>query len=176
MCAVSLWRRTWKLETLTLIFPPCLGPLVMACASAQSPDATRSHPAHVLDDQARMPPPEPAKGDDELDQDTKDQIKAALKRAGELAATCNRSSQTNIQGEGTVTVTIDGSVGRFTDATMTEPFAGTPVEDCIKQAFVQEYALKFEGKLELPYTLKLEPGTAVDPKKDPKKKPGPPKK
>ena len=42
---------------------------------------------------------------------------------------------------------------------MTEPFAGTAVEPCIKQAFVQEYALKFDGKLELPYTLKLEPGT-----------------
>jgi hypothetical protein len=154
-----------------------LGLSVVACASAQSPDDDEiAIPLTSSTIEARMPPPEEQKDPDELDQDTKDQIKAALKRAGELAATCNKSSQTNIQGEGTVTVTIDGSIGRFTDATMSEPFAGTAVEDCIKQAFVQEYALKFKGKLELPYTLKLEPGTAVDPKKDPKKKPGPPPK
>lgn len=155
-----------------------LGLSFVACASAQSPDDDEiAIPLTSSTIEARMPPPEEKKSDDDLDQDTKDQIKAALKRAGELAATCNKSSQTNIQGEGTVTVTIDGAIGRFTDAVMSEPFAGTPVEDCIKQAFVQEYALKFKGKLELPYTLKLEPGTAVDPKKDPKKKPGtPPKK
>ena len=159
------------------LFSSILGLSFVACASAQSPDDDEiAIPLTSSTIEARMPPPEPVKGDDELDQDTKDQIKAALKRAGELAATCNKSSQTNIQGEGTVTVTIDGGIGRFTDATMSEPFAGTPVEDCIKQAFVQEYALKFKGKLELPYTLKLEPGTAVDPKKDPKKKPGPPPK
>ena len=159
------------------IFPAALGLAVVACASAQSPDDDEiAIPLTSSTIEAKMPPPEEKKSDDDLDQDTKDQIKAALKRAGELAATCNKSSQTNIQGEGTVTVTIDGAIGRFTDAVMSEPFAGTAVEDCIKQAFVQEYALKFKGKLELPYTLKLEPGTAAPPKKDPKKPGTPPKK
>lgn len=159
------------------ILPAALGLAVVACASAQSPDDDDiAIPLTSSTIEAKMPPPEEKKSDDDLDQDTKDQIKAALKRAGELAATCNKSSQTNIQGEGTVTVTIDGGTGRFTDAVMSEPFAGTPVEDCIKQAFVQEYALKFKGKLELPYTLKLEPGTATPPKKDPKKPGTPPKK
>jgi hypothetical protein len=157
--------------------PAALGLVLVACAGAQSPDDDEiSIPLTSSTIEAKAPPPEPVKGDDELDQDTKDQIKGALKRAGELAATCNRSAQTNIVGEGTIDVTIDGGTGRFTDATMGAPFAGTPVEDCIKQAFVQEYALKFNGKLSLPYQLKLEPGTAVDPKKDPKKKPGPPPK
>ena len=115
------------------VFSLFLGLSFVACASAQSPDDDEiAIPLTSSTIEARMPPPEPAKAEGELDDATKDQIKAALKRAGELAATCNKSSQTNIQGEGTITVTIDGAIGRFTDATMTEPFAGTAVEPCIK--------------------------------------------
>ncbi len=146
---------------------------LVACASAQQPDDDEiSIPLTSSTIEAKAPPPMPAENEDELDADTKQQIKDALKRGGEAAAQCNFVAKTNIQGEGQVDVVIDGSVGKFVDATMGPPFAGTPVEDCIKQAFTQEYALKFKGKLTLPYSVKLVPAKeAVDPKKKgPKKK------
>ena len=52
---------------------------------------------------------------------------------------------------------------------MGAPFAGTPIEDCIKRAFIDEVLVPFEGELTVPYMVKIEAKAAVDPKKDPKK-------
>ena len=51
---------------------------------------------------------------------------------------------------------FDGQKGRVTDVLVGPPFAGTPVESCVKRAFVGEIVLPFDGEpLEVPYTVKL---------------------
>jgi hypothetical protein len=95
-----------------------------------------------------------------LDDDQRDQIKVALRRGGEKAAQCNAVTGANVTGEGEVQVVFDGKLGRSTDATMGSPFAGTPVEACVKRAFVGEIVLPFEGQLTVPTTVKVLPGKA----------------
>jgi len=95
-----------------------------------------------------------------LDDDQRDQIKVALRRGGEKAAQCNAVTGANVTGEGEVQVVFDGKLGRCTDATMGSPFAGTPVEACVKRAFVGEIVLPFEGQLTVPTTVKVLPGKA----------------
>jgi hypothetical protein len=95
-----------------------------------------------------------------LDDDQREQIKVALRRGGEKASQCNAVTGANVLGEGEVTVVFDGKIGRSTDATMGSPFAGTPVEACIKRAFVNEIVLPFDGPLSVPTTVKLQAGKA----------------
>lgn len=150
--------------------PIALLALVVGCAGSQPKDDDEiAIPLTSSTVEAKAPPPIEEKPADELNQDTKDQIKVALRRGGEKAAECNKVSKSNVVGTGTVDVVVDGAIGKVTDATVGAPFAGTAVEECIKRAFINEYALTFNGKLTIPYEVKLE-GTAVDPKKDPKKK------
>lgn len=156
----------WTLTTLSLAF----GLVVVGCASAQQPDDDEiSIPLTSSTIEAKAPPPEEPKKEGELDEDTKEQIKVALRRGGEKAQECNKVAKANIVGEGEVIVVIDGQIGKVVDAKVGAPFAGTVVEACIKRSFIDEYALTFEGKLELPYKVTLT-GAPKDPKKDPKKK------
>ena len=142
---------------------------LVACGAKQTPeDDDIAIPLTSSTIEAKAPPPieEPKEG--ELDEDTKEQIKVALRRGGEKAQECPKVTKANISGEGEVLVIIDGKIGKVVDAKVGAPFAGTAVEACIKRSFIDEYALTFEGKLELPYKVTLK-GLA-DPKKDPKKK------
>jgi hypothetical protein len=116
--------------------------------------------------------------DDPLTEDQKAQMEIALRRGGEKAANCAAVVPDSKTGEGEVKVTFDGKKGRAVEVTVGAPWAGTPVESCIKRSFVGEIIVPFEGELEVPYTVKLTRAEAVDPKakgkdpkaKDPKKK------
>lgn len=113
--------------------------------------------------------------DDALTPDQRAQMEIALRRGGEKAAQCINVAADAKPGEGEVKVLFDGKIGKATDATVGPPWAGSPlVESCIKRSFIGEFVVPFDGKLEVPYTVKLvkkeDPGAAKDAKKDPKKK------
>lgn len=122
------------------------------------------------------PPVAPPAEDQGLNTAQKEQLEIALRRGGEKSAHCVDVVADAPRGEGEVKVTFDGKKGRAVDATVGPPFAGTPVESCIKRSFVGEIVVPFEGELEVPYTIKLPPKAGEDPKakdpkaKDPKKK------
>ncbi|MFO0549237.1 MAG: hypothetical protein U0271_12670 [Polyangiaceae bacterium] len=110
---------------------------------------------------------------DELNDDQKEQMKIALRRGGDKAKECNKVTGASVSGEGEVQVVFDGEVGKVVDAIVGPPFAGTAIEGCIKRSFIDEYALRFNGKLTVPYNVKIEAPAGPppkDPKKDPKKK------
>ncbi|WP_437966099.1 hypothetical protein WMF04_41790 [Sorangium sp. So ce260] len=91
-----------------------------------------------------------------LNADQKKQMEIALRRGGDKAANCAEVVPNAPTGEGEVKVVFDGQKGRVTDVLVGPPFAGTPVESCVKRAFVGEIVLPFEGEpLEVPYTVKL---------------------
>ncbi|WP_437810296.1 hypothetical protein [Sorangium sp. So ce1078] len=91
-----------------------------------------------------------------LNADQKKQMEIALRRGGDKAANCAEVVPSAPTGEGEVKVVFDGQKGRVTDVLVGPPFAGTPVEACVKRAFVGEIVLPFEGEpLEVPYTVKL---------------------
>lgn len=144
---------------------------VVACGGAQKDDElpltdveTKGTPPPIVEE----PKGEGDAGD--LNDAQKEQIKVALRRGGEKAAECNKVSGTAISGEGEVQVVLDGKKGYVVDATVGAPFAGTPIEDCIKRAFIDEVLVPFEGQLTVPYTIKIDAKAPADPKKDPKKK------
>jgi hypothetical protein len=101
------------------------------------------------------PPPEKKTGVDALSADQKKQLEIALKRGGEGSAHCPDVVEGTKSGEGDVKVTYDGSSGRVSEVVVPPPWAGTPAESCIKKAFSKEVVMPFEGKLEVPYTIKL---------------------
>jgi len=157
------------------LFAPILALVVAAgCAGTQQTEDDIAIPLTSSTIQTKAPPPVEVKKDGELDEDTKEQIKVALRRGGEKAQECNKAANSNVVGEGEVEVVVNGKQGKVIDAVVGAPFAGTPVETCIKNSFIGEFALVFEGELRIPYAIKLAGKAAVDPKKDPKK--GPPKK
>jgi hypothetical protein len=102
-----------------------------------------------------------AKGD-ELTDENKKQMEDALRRGGNKAAQCASVVPDAARGEGDVKVTFDGKVGRIVETQVGPPWAGTPVESCIKHAFVGEYSLRFDGSLEVPYTVRLGPKAEPD--------------
>ncbi len=158
-------RSTFK-NILALLLP-CV---VIGCAGTPPPDDDEiSIPLTDTTVTAKAPPPIETAAPGEISQETKDQIKVALRRGGEKSAQCNKAANANVVGEGTVDVLVDGKIGKVIDATVGAPFAGTAVEECIKRAFINEYALPFEGQLTIPYSITLTANTAA-PKKDPKKK------
>jgi len=148
--------------------------LLAACGAKENADPDYvAVPLTSSTIEAKAPPPEPTKKEGELSEDTQAQIKVALRRGGEKAAQCNKVTNSNVVGEGDVDVTVDGKIGKVIDAKVGAPFAGTTVEACIKRAFIDEYALTFEGQLNIPYKVTLEANKmAPDPnaKKGPKKK------
>jgi hypothetical protein len=145
----------------------------VGCGSAQQEDELPLTDVPVT---GTAPPPEETPSESggaaDLNDAQKEQIKVALRRGGEKAAECNKVTGSNVSGEGEVQVVLDGKKGYVVDATVGAPFAGTPVEDCIKRAFIDEVLVPFEGQLTVPYQVKLEAKAAApDPKKkDPKKK------
>jgi hypothetical protein len=143
--------------------------LVSACSTPPPKDEDDiSIPLADTTVTAKAPPPVETSSPDEISQDTKDQIKVALRRGGEKAAQCNKAANANVVGEGQVEVVVDGKAGKVVDAIVGAPFAGTPVENCIKRSFVGEYALTFSGQLTIPYSVKLAPNSSAAP--PPKKK------
>ncbi len=124
------------------------------------------------------PPTDPQPSDSgaagDLNEAQKEQIKVALRRGGEKAAECNKVTGSAVSGEGEIQVVLDGKKGYVVGAEVGAPFAGSPIEDCIKRAFIDEVLVPFDGTLTVPYTVKIEAkAPAKDPKKDPK---GPKKK
>lgn len=115
--------------------------------------------------------PEDHSATGQMNDDQKDMIKVALRRGGDKAKNCNTVTNSNVTGEGDVQVVFDGKMGKVVEAQIGAPFAGTDVEACLKQSFVDEIVLPFEGKLTVPYTVKLEPNKNLPPpgtKKKPK--------
>jgi hypothetical protein len=111
------------------------------------------------------PPPE-AGG--KLNKEQEDQMLVVLKRGGDKAARCPEVAD-GPTGEGEVQVLFDGQKGRVTDAVVGAPFAGTPIESCIKRAFIGEIVLPFAGEPKsVPYTVKL-PDKKAAPAPDKKK-------
>jgi hypothetical protein len=150
--------------------------VALACSGAQKEDEL---PLTDVETTGRPPPTEETpsgEGDaSDLNDAQKEQIKVALRRGGEKAAECNKVTGSSVTGEGEVQVVLDGKKGYVVDATVGAPFAGTPIEDCIKRGFIDEVLVPFDGTLTVPYTIKIEAkAPAADPKKDPKK--APPKK
>lgn len=97
---------------------------------------------------------EPAK----LNDDQEKQIAIALSRGEKKAANCSQVVDNAPTGEGAVKVKFDGKIGKAVDAEVLEPFAGTPVETCIKRSFIGEYCLPFEGEpLVRKHSIKLPP-------------------
>ena len=93
-----------------------------------------------------------------LNEDQEKQISIALTRGEKKAANCSQVVENSPTGEGAVKVTFDGKIGKATDAEVLPPFAGTPVETCIKRSFVGEFCLPFEGEpIVRKHTIKLPP-------------------
>ena len=94
---------------------------------------------------------------------------AVVDAAALLDANCATVVENGPTGEGPVSVTFDGKIGKITDVEVGAPFAGTPVEQCIKRSFIGEYCLPFEGDPKVvKYTVNL-PAKAA-PAAPPKKK------
>ncbi|MFT3774855.1 MAG: hypothetical protein QM820_56625 [Minicystis sp.] len=153
-------------------------PLLVGCGAGTPEANTEATAAPTVAATDMQPPPlKPAeKGsskDDPLTEDQKAQMEVALRRGGVKAANCISVAADAKAGEGEVTVVFDGKIGKATDVIVGPPWAGTPlVESCLKRAFIGEYIVPFEGKLEVPYTVKLGKTDApADPKKDAKKDP-----
>lgn len=93
-----------------------------------------------------------------LNADQEKQISIALTRGEKKAANCSQVVENAPTGEGAVKVTFDGKIGKATDAEVLAPFAGTPVETCIKRSFIGEYCLPFEGEpIVRKHAIKLPP-------------------
>jgi hypothetical protein len=89
------------------------------------------------------------------DEQTK-QIEVVLLRGQAKASNCSTVVPDAPSGEGEVELTLDGKIGKITEASVGAPFAGSPVEMCIKRSFVGEYILPFEGDQKvIKYKVKL---------------------
>jgi hypothetical protein len=138
---------------------------VLGCGGA--PSAPQDPVEALLAAPSATPSAEPAAapaaskkkgGDDggDLNEDQEKQMEIALRRGGEKAANCANVVQGAPGGSGEVRVLFDGQKGRVTDVTVGPPWVGTPVEPCIKRAFVGEIVMPFDGEpREVPYTIKV---------------------
>lgn len=109
-------------------------------------------------------PTEPAK----LNEEQIAQMTVALKRGQTKAANCATVVENGPTGEGPVSVTFDGKIGKITEVEVGAPFAGTPVEQCIKRSFIGEYCLPFEGDpkvVQYKVNLPAKAAAATPPKK-----------
>lgn len=169
---------------------PLLGISQIGCGgeAASEGDGTRTALDEFRVENTAKPviPVPDKKSTEDFSPEQQEQFKVALRRGGEKAANCAKVVEDGPRGAGSVKVVFDGKVGRVTDVHVDPPYAGTGLEQCIKNAFLHEYSVPFEGKLEVPFDIKLppradEPADAKKPKgkgaapapagKDPKKKP-----
>jgi hypothetical protein len=105
-----------------------------------------------------------------LNKDQEAQIAVALRRGRDKAAQCPDVVPNAPTGDANVKVTFDGKKGRSVDASVDAPFAGTPIEACIKRAFIDEIVLPFDGgNLDRSTTVKIAAKGAPAPDKKPKK-------
>lgn len=90
--------------------------------------------------------------------DQKAQMQVALRRGGAKASQCVNVVANAPRAEGEVKVKFDGQIGRAVDVEVPPVFSQTPrLEDCIKNAFMHEYVMRFDGELIVPFSLKLAP-------------------
>jgi hypothetical protein len=156
-----------------------LVPLVLACAGTQPKEGevpagdgsgeTSGDDTGSSKPSKYTPPPESGG----LNDTQKEQMMVVLKRGARTAENCTATVTDGKGGEGDIKVLFDGQKGKISDVTVGMPWAGTPMEVCIKQSFTVEYIVPFDGDpLEVPYTIKIpeKAGPAVDPKKPGKKK------
>jgi len=109
-------------------------------------------------------------GASDLNEGQKEQMMIALRRGGDKAGNCGAVVADAKTGKGEVEVTFDGTKGRITDVAVGAPWAGTPVEQCIKRAFIGEIVLPFDGDPKaVPYTVEIVDKKAA-PTTPPKKK------
>ena len=131
-------------------------------------DSSASTPTGTGDSSA------PASGDSgggRLNKDQEGMIAVALRRGRDKAMNCSEVVPNSPSGDANVKVTFDGKKGRSVDASVDAPFAGTPIEACIKRAFIGEIVLPFDGgNLDRSTTVKIaaKSAPAADSKK-PKK-------
>lgn len=93
-----------------------------------------------------------------LTAEQKEQVAIALKRGGQKAARCPEAIGVAFSGEGEVKVVFDGKIGKIADAILGAPFAGSPVANCIRRAFIGEYVLPFDAEaIQVPYHVALPP-------------------
>ncbi|MCK6590778.1 MAG: hypothetical protein HUU21_36140 [Polyangiaceae bacterium] len=151
-----------------------------ACAGAppkqqgdgnEFPQPTKTEPTETTGETGESTgeaPPEESGG---LNEEQKKQMEIALRRGGDKAAQCPTSTgiEDVPRGKGEVKVVFDGQKGRVTEVTVGPPWAGGPIESCIKRSFIGEIVLPFDGDpLEVPYTIELPPvrvGTSPGKKK-----------
>lgn len=98
-----------------------------------------------------------------LSRDQRVQIEIAMRRGRMKAENCPRTVGVDAPfAEVAVTVVANGTKGRFTDATVGEPAAGSALESCIRRAFIGEIIVPFEGEaLSLRCTIRLAPKEAL---------------
>ncbi|UQA62299.1 hypothetical protein [Polyangium aurulentum] len=95
-------------------------------------------------------------GDPGFNEEQTKQIEIALRRGQTKASNCSTVVPDAPSGEGEVELTLDGKIGKITEASVGAPFAGSPVETCIKRSFIGEYILPFEGDQKvIKYKVKL---------------------
>lgn len=93
-----------------------------------------------------------------LNEEQKKKIDIALKRGAQKAARCPEAIGVVFSGEGEVKVVFNGSMGKISDAILGAPFAGSPVANCIRRAFIGEYVLPFDAEaIQIPYHVVLPP-------------------
>jgi hypothetical protein len=154
-------------EQLSVAFVAAIGLALVGCNTpppkqpgqenefTQPTKPTPETPSETGSGDTQPPPAEKSGG---LNEDQKKQMEIALHRGGDKAAQCPVSSgiEDAPRGKGEVAVTFDGQKGRITEVTVGAPWAGTPIESCIKRSFVGEIVLPFDGDpLEVPYTVEL---------------------
>jgi hypothetical protein len=116
----------------------------------------------------------PAGGDSSggrLNKDQEGMIAIALRRGRDKAVQCADVVPNSPSGDANVKVTFDGKKASSVDASVDAPFAGTPIEACIKRAFIGEIVVPFDGgNIDRSTTVKIATKSApADPKKPPKK-------
>lgn len=175
----------WARSLLALV------PFVIACSGSQPNPDTPANGETSTADPAWKDPTEETKWSDKPSPDTsgskgssgsgesgglnatqREQMEIVLKRGAKKAENCSESVPDGKGGAGEVQVLFDGVKGRITEVTVGAPWAGTPMESCIKRSFVGEIIVPFEGDpLEVPYDIKIpeKKGAAPDPKKPGKK-------
>ncbi len=163
-----------QLQSLRALLP-VLALVVVGCSGAQPKQSSDENNFEQTPTGPAETPPSSVSSEPEesggLNTEQKQQMEVALRRGGDKAANCAEVVPDAPMGEGEVKVVFDGQKGRVTDVNVGAPFAGTPVETCIKRSFVGEIIVPFEGEpLEVPYTIKLAKKGAAAPAKDAKDK------
>jgi hypothetical protein len=116
-----------------------------APAASKPAGDTPSSDAPPVSDTPPSAPASDAPGGGRLNREQSEQIQVALRRGSTKAVQCPDVVPNAPSGDAEVKVTFDGKKGRSVDASVGPPFAGTPIEACIKRAYLDEIIVPFEG-------------------------------